>query len=122
MNKTLIVSSADSKYSQLLIELYKSVEGIDGFDFAVLDCGLSENSKIFFNQRGISYKIPDWEFKVPNYKVRGRDHLKIQFSRFYLKPDTKRKRNNFRFKIQIFKVPKSYHQSLFFRLMILPSS
>ena len=47
MNKTLIVSSADSKYSQLLIELYKSVEGINGFDFAVLDCGLSENSKIF---------------------------------------------------------------------------
>ena len=84
MNKTLIVSSADSKYSQLLIELYKSVEGINGFDFAVLDCGLSENSKIFFNQRGISCKIPDWEFEVPNYKVRGRDHLKIQFSRFYL--------------------------------------
>ena len=69
MNKTLIVSSADSKYSQLLIELYKSVEGINGFDFAVLDCGLSENSKTFFNQRGISYKIPDWEFKVPNYKL-----------------------------------------------------
>ena len=47
MNKTLIVSSADSKYSQLLIELYKSVEGINGFDFAVLDCGLSENLLCF---------------------------------------------------------------------------
>ena len=84
MNKNLIVSSSDSKYSQLLIELYNSIKNIDGFDFAVLDCGLSENSKSFFNQRGIDCKIPDWEFEVPNYKIRGRDYLKIQFSRFFL--------------------------------------
>lgn len=51
MNKNLIVSSSDSKYSQLLIELYNSIKNIDGFDFAVLDCGLSENSKSFFNQK-----------------------------------------------------------------------
>ena len=84
MNKNLIVSSADNKYSQLLIELYNSIEKIRGFDFAVLDCGLQESSKSFLNKKGINYKIPDWEFQIPNYKVRGRDYLKIQFSRFFL--------------------------------------
>ena len=84
MNKNLIVSSADNKYSQLLIELYNSIEKIKGFDFAVLDCGLSESSKSFLNKKGINCKIPDWEFQIPNYKVRGRDYLKIQFSRFFL--------------------------------------
>ena len=85
MNKNLIVSSADNKYSQLLIELYNSIEKIRGFDFAVLDCGLQESSKSFLNKKGINFKIPDWEFQIPNYKVRGRDYLKIQFSRFFFR-------------------------------------
>jgi len=84
MNKSLIVSSADEKYSKLLMELYNSVEKIDGYDFAILDCGLSENAKSFFHKRGIDCRIPDWEYEIPDYKIRGRDHLKIQFSRFYL--------------------------------------
>ena len=41
--KNLIVSSADLKYSHLLIELYNSLKTSinDKYDFAILDCGLS---------------------------------------------------------------------------------
>ncbi len=84
MNRNLIVSSADSKYSNLLIELFKSVKNLEGYDFAVLDCGLSESAKSFFSEKKIIYKVPSWEFNIPNYKIRDRDYLKIQFSRFYL--------------------------------------
>ena len=34
--------------------------------------------------RGIEVKIPKWEVSVPNYKIRNRNYLKAQFSRFYL--------------------------------------
>ena len=84
MNRNLIVSSADSKYSNLLIELFKSVKNLEEYDFAVLDCGLSESAKSFFSEKKIIYKVPSWEFNIPNYKIRDRDYLKIQFSRFYL--------------------------------------
>ena len=36
MNKNLIVSSSDDKYSTLLVELYKSVLKAKDYDFAVL--------------------------------------------------------------------------------------
>ena len=47
MNKNLIVSSSDENYSHLLKELYFSTINLNGYDFAVLDCGLSEDSKEF---------------------------------------------------------------------------
>ena len=51
MNKNLIVSSSDENYSHLLKELYSSTLNLNGYDFAVLDCGLSEDSKIFSNKK-----------------------------------------------------------------------
>ena len=53
MNKNLIVSSSDENYSHLLKELYSSTLNLNGYDFAVLDCGLSEDSKDFFKQKNI---------------------------------------------------------------------
>lgn len=84
--KNLIVSSADAKYSHLLIELFQSLEPClkNNYDFAIFDCGLNAETINFF----IDYKIkvikPDWEFDVPIYKIRNRENLKVQFSRFYL--------------------------------------
>ena len=43
MNKNLIVSSSDDKYSPLLVDLYKSVLKAKDYDFAVLDCGTSKD-------------------------------------------------------------------------------
>ena len=53
MNKNLIVSSADENYFNLLRELYLSTQNLKGFDFAVLNCGLSDKSKSFFIEKNI---------------------------------------------------------------------
>jgi lipopolysaccharide biosynthesis glycosyltransferase len=84
--KNLIVSSADSKYSHLLIELYHSLKPylIDKYDFAILDCGLNDEKVNYFIGNQIKIVKPDWEFDISSYKIRGRENLKIQFSRFYL--------------------------------------
>ena len=84
MNKNLIVSSSDQKYEKLLIELYNSLDKVRSCDFAILDCGISEKTKSFFKKKNISISKPSWEFEIPNFKIRGREYLKIQFSRFYL--------------------------------------
>ena len=84
MNKNLIVSSADNKYSLLIEELYQSTLKVKNYDFAILDCGLEQNIIEKFKNRGIYVKIPNWEVSLPNYKIRGRTYLKAQFSRFYL--------------------------------------
>ena len=84
MIKNLIVSSADDKYSSLLEELYHSTLKLVNYDFAILDCGLKHSTLEKYKQRGIDIKIPKWEFSLPNYKIRNRNYLKAQFSRFYL--------------------------------------
>ena len=84
MIKNLIVSSADDKYSSLLEELYQSTLKLVNYDFAILDCGLKESSLKKYKERGIDIKIPNWEVSLPSYKIRNRNYLKAQFSRFYL--------------------------------------
>lgn len=83
--KNLIVSSSDQKYSHLLVELYKSLGSILGYcDFAILDCGLERHTIEFFNKNNVQIKKPRWEFQIPSYKIRGREFLKVQFSRFFM--------------------------------------
>ena len=84
MNKNLIVSSADDKYSLLIEELFQSTLKLKNYDFAILDCGLDQTHKEKYKARGVDIKIPNWEFLLPNYKIRNRNYLKAQFSRFYL--------------------------------------
>ena len=48
------------------------------------DCGLSEDSKEFFKQKNVQVLECKWDIDVPSYKVRGREYLKAQFSRFFL--------------------------------------
>lgn len=77
--KNLIVSSADSKYSHLLIELYHSLKPhlTDKYDFAILDCGLNDEKVNYFIGNQIKIVKPDWEFDISSYKIRGRENLKI---------------------------------------------
>ena len=83
--KNLIVSSADQKYSHLLFELYKSLGTIlDYCDFAIFDCGLKKETIEFFKKNNVQIKKPEWEFQIPSYKIRGREYLKVQFSRFFM--------------------------------------
>ena len=50
MEKNLIVSSSDDKYSFLLVELYKSVANTNNYDFAILDCGMSQDIINYFKE------------------------------------------------------------------------
>lgn len=84
MNKNLIVSASDQKYSELLIELYNSTHLLDDYDFAVLDCGLNNETIQFFKEKHIEVAKSEWHVNIPSYKARGREYLKAQFSRFYL--------------------------------------
>ena len=79
MNKNLIVSSADNKYSLLIEELYQSTLKLKNYDFAILDCGLDQNILEKFKNRGIDVKIPNWEVSIPSYKIRNRNYLKARF-------------------------------------------
>ena len=45
MNKNLIESSADDKYSLLIEELFQSTLKLKNYDFAILDCGLDQTNK-----------------------------------------------------------------------------
>ena len=87
MKKNLIVSSADDKYFDLLIDLIKSIKinnQDDSYDISVLSIGLSNANKQILKDLNINFKDPVWNIKVPSYKILGRDHLKTQVSRFFL--------------------------------------
>ena len=89
MNKKIIVSSSDEKYFNLINELFSSIKLnglLNEYDFGILDTGLNSDQKILLKDSGAIIIEAKWNSKVPNYKVRSRDHLKTQFARAFL-PD-----------------------------------
>ena len=89
MKKKIIVSSSDEKYYNLINELFSSIKFhglLKEYDFGILDTGLNKDQKINLNDHGAIIKEAKWNSKVPNYKIRSRDHLKTQFARAFL-PD-----------------------------------
>ena len=87
MKSKIIVSSSDSKYFPLLLELYLSLEYhkifID-YDFGVLDTGLNDDQINILQNKGIIIKKAEWNVPVPKYKIRNRNHLKTQVARAFL--------------------------------------
>jgi len=89
IKKKIIVSSADFKYFNLLVELHESLESnnlLQEYDFAILDTGLISDQIDYFKQKGALIKKAKWNVSVPSYKIRNRDHLKTQVARAFL-PD-----------------------------------
>lgn len=84
MTKNLIVSTADKNYEHLLIELYHSQTNLENYDFAVFDCGMSDECKDFLKKKNVQLVNPEWEVKLPSIKIRGREYLKSSFSKFYM--------------------------------------
>ena len=85
----IIVSSADSKYFQLIKELFLSLKKADVFNeyqFAILDTGLSEDQYTYFKDNNVKIEEAKWNVDVPKYKILGRNHLKTQVARAFL-PD-----------------------------------
>ncbi len=85
----IIVSSADSKYFQLIKELFLSLKKnniFNEYDFAILDTGLEKNQYIYFKDNNVIIEKAKWNVEVPKYKILGREHLKTQVARAFL-PD-----------------------------------
>ena len=87
MKKKTIVSLADSNYFPLLDELIDSIIRFkESKDTAicVLDAGLSEEQKNKLLSKVDEIKSAEWDIKVPESKIEGREWLKSQVSRAFL--------------------------------------
>ncbi len=87
MKKKTIVSLADSNYFPLLDELIDSIKRFkESKDTAicVLDAGLSEEQKNKLLSKVDEIKFAEWDIKVPESKIKGREWLKSQVSRAFI--------------------------------------
>ena len=87
MKKNTIVSLADSNYFPLLDELIDSIkqfEASNDIAICVLDAGLSEEQKNKLLSKVDEIKSAEWDIKVPESKIKGREWLKSQVSRAFL--------------------------------------
>ncbi len=87
MKKNVIVSLADSSYFHLLNELIDSIKRFkESSDVAIciLDAGLSDDQKKQLSSKVDEIKFAEWDIKVPDSKVKGREWLKSQVSRAFL--------------------------------------
>ena len=68
MKKNLIVSSADNKYFDLLLDLINSVKAnseYESYDIAVLSVGLSKENQQTLTKLNILFTDPIWNVQVP---------------------------------------------------------
>jgi len=87
MKKNTIVSLADSNYFPLLDELIDSIKQFEASKdtaICVLDAGLSEEQKNKLLWKVDEIKSAEWDIKVPESKIKGREWLKSQVSRAFL--------------------------------------
>ncbi len=87
MKKKTIVSLADSNYFPLLDELIDSIKQFEASKdtaICVLDAGLSEEQKNKLSSKVDEIKSAEWDIKVPESKIKGREWLKSQVSRAFL--------------------------------------
>ena len=87
MKKNTIVSLADSNYFPLLDELIDSIkqfEASNDIAICILDAGLSEEQKNKLLSKVDEIKSAEWDIKVPESKIKGREWLKSQVSRAFL--------------------------------------
>ena len=87
MQKNTIVSLADSNYFPLLDELIDSIKQFEAskdIAICVLDAGLSEEQKNKLLSKVNEIKSAEWDIKVPESKIKGREWLKSQVSRAFL--------------------------------------
>ena len=87
MKNNTIVSLADSNYYELLNELIDSIKSFkesSNVAICILDAGLSEDQKNLLSKKVDQIKRAEWDIKVPEQKVRGKEWLKSQVSRAFL--------------------------------------
>ena len=87
MKKNVIVSLADSNYYPLLCELIDSIKRFSESNntaICILDAGLTDSQKKELSSKVDEIKSAEWDIKVPDSKIKGREWLKSQVSRAFL--------------------------------------
>jgi hypothetical protein len=87
MKKNVIISLADANYFLLLNELIDSIKRFkqsENIAICILDAGLKENQKNILLTKVDEIKSANWDIKVPEFKVKGKEWLKSQVSRAFL--------------------------------------
>ena len=87
MKKNVIVSLADANYYPLLSELINSIKRFEksrDIAICILDAGLSDQQKDDLSSKVDEIKSAEWDIKVPDSKIKGREWLKSQVSRAFL--------------------------------------
>ena len=87
MKKNVIVSLADTNYYPLLNELINSIKRFEksrDIAICILDVGLSDQQKDELSSKVDEIKSAEWDIKVPDSKIKGREWLKSQVSRAFL--------------------------------------
>ena len=87
MKKNVIVSLADSNYFPLLDELINSIKRfseIRDVAICILDAGLTVKQKEILSLKVDEIKSAEWDIKVPDSKIKGKEWLKSQVSRAFL--------------------------------------
>ena len=87
MKKNVIVSLADANYYPLLSELINSIKRFEksrDIAICILDAGLSDHQKDELSSKVDEIKSAEWDIKVPDHKIKGREWLKSQVSRAFL--------------------------------------
>ncbi|MBA33263.1 MAG: glycosyl transferase [Candidatus Pelagibacter sp.] len=87
MKENTIVSLADSNYFELLNELIDSIRQLENsknIGICILDAGLNEDQLNILKNKVDDIKKAEWDIKVDNAKIKGREWLKSQVSRAFL--------------------------------------
>ena len=87
MKKNVIVSIADANYFHLLDELIDSIKRFENskeIAICILDVGLTDQQKKDLLVKVDEIKPAEWDIKVPDSKIKGREWLKCNVSRAFL--------------------------------------
>ena len=87
MKENVIISLADSKYFDLIDELVNSIKRFKQSEevaICIMDAGLTNDQINILKDKVDEIKKAEWDIKVSDFKVKGREWLKSQVSRAFL--------------------------------------
>lgn len=87
MKENVIISLADSKYFDLINELVNSIKRFKQSEevaICIMDAGLTNDQINILKNKVDEIKKAEWDIKVSDFKVKGREWLKSQVSRAFL--------------------------------------
>ena len=87
MKENVIISLADSNYFELVNELVDSIKSFDQskeIAICIMDAGLQKDQIKILEKKVDQIKKAEWDIKVSDNKVKGREWLKSQVSRAFL--------------------------------------